>query len=162
MDHNLTDNQRLTFRYIHDTWGTIQQGPLWGQYNNTFDNTNTNFVGPTTSFVARLTSNFSPSLLNEFVASYTDDHIFLSTFSNSGINLPRAGLTLLPLFANGPLKTRFPLLLVGNANSNAQQSEWQPDLATPTVGQTARADSTWTPAISPGKTRTPPIPTATR
>jgi hypothetical protein len=28
VDHNLTDNERLTFRYIHDSWGTINQGPL--------------------------------------------------------------------------------------------------------------------------------------
>jgi Carboxypeptidase regulatory-like domain/TonB-dependent Receptor Plug Domain len=116
VDHNLTDNQRLTFRYIHDTWETVNQGPLWGQYNNTFDNTNTNFVGPTTSFVARLTSNFSPSLLNEFVASYTDDHIFLSTLNN-GINLPKGGIDLAPLFANG-LENKIPAFAVGNANNN--------------------------------------------
>jgi Carboxypeptidase regulatory-like domain/TonB-dependent Receptor Plug Domain len=115
IDHNLTDNQRLTFRYIHDTWGTINQGPLWGQYNNTFDNTNTTFTGPTTSFVARLTSNFTPSLLNEFVASYTDDHIFLSNV-NSGVNLPQGGIDLVPLFANG-LGNKIPAFSVG-ATSN--------------------------------------------
>jgi hypothetical protein len=111
VDHNLTDNQRLTFRYIHDTWGTVNQGPLWGQYLNTFDNTNTNFAGPTTSFVARLTSNFSPSLLNEFVASYTDDHIFLSNVSNN-INLPQGGIDLAPLFANN-LGNKIPAFSVG-------------------------------------------------
>jgi hypothetical protein len=117
VDHNLTDNQRLTFRYIHDTWGTVNQGPLWGQYNNTFDNTNTNFVGPTTSFVARLTSNFSPSLLNEFVASYTDDHIFLSTL-NPATALPQGGIDLAPLFANG-LENKIPAFAVGNTNDGA-------------------------------------------
>ncbi len=112
IDHNLTENQRLTFRYIHDTWGTVNQGPLWGQYNNTFDNTNTNFEGPTTSFVARLASNFSPSLLNEFVASYTDDHIFLSNV-NSAINLPSGGIDLVPLIDNG-LGNKIPAFSVGN------------------------------------------------
>jgi hypothetical protein len=116
VDHNLTDKQRIAVHYIHDTWGTVNQGPLWGQYNNTFDNTNTNFTGPTTSFVARLTSNFSPSLLNEFVASYTDDHIFLSTLNN-GINLPQGGIDLAPLFANG-LENKIPAFAVGNANTN--------------------------------------------
>jgi hypothetical protein len=111
VDHNLTDNQRLTFRYIHDTWNTVNQGPLWGQYLNTFDNTNTNFAGPTTSFVARLTSNFTPSLLNEFVASYTDDHIFLSNVSNN-INLPKGGIDLAPLFANN-LGNKIPAFSVG-------------------------------------------------
>ena len=111
VDHNLTENQRLTFRYIHDTWGTVNQGPLWGQYLNTFDNTNTNFAGPTTSFVARLTSNFSPSLLNEFVASYTDDHIFLSNVSKN-VNLPQGGIDLAPLFANN-LGNKIPAFSVG-------------------------------------------------
>jgi len=112
VDHNLTQNQRLTFHYIHDTWTTVNQGPLWGQYNNSFDNTNTNFAGPTTSFVARLTSNFSPSLMNEFVASYTDDHIFLSNVSNN-VNLPQGGIDLNPLFANG-LGNKIPAFSVGN------------------------------------------------
>jgi len=115
IDHNLTDNQRLTFRYIHDTWGTINQGPLWGQYANTFDNTNTTFNGPTTSFVARLTSNFSPSLLNEFVASYTDDHIFLSNV-NSAVNIPQGGIDLVPLFSNG-LGNKIPAFSVGATNN---------------------------------------------
>ena len=115
IDHNLTDNQRLTFRYIHDTWGTVNQGPLWGQYNNTFDNTNTNFTGPTTSFVARLTSNFTPSLLNEFVASYTDDHIFLTNVNNA-VNLPSGGIDLVPLFANG-LGNKIPAFAVGAPNN---------------------------------------------
>ena len=115
VDHNLTDNQRLTFRYIHDTWGTINQGPLWGQYNNTFDNTNTNFTGPTTSFIARLTSNFTPSLLNEFVASYTDDHIFLSN-ANNAVNIPQDGIDLVPLFANG-LGNKIPAFSIGATNN---------------------------------------------
>src|SRR5271165_3781835 len=117
IDHNLTENQRLTFRYIHDTWGTIQQGPLWGQYTNTFDNTNTNFVGPTTSFVAKLTSNFTPSLLNEFVASYTDDHILLSNV-NTAVNIPSGGIDLVPLFANG-LGNKIPAFSVGNTAGTA-------------------------------------------
>lgn len=100
VDHNLTENQRIAVHYIHDSWNTLNQGPLWGQYNNTFDNTNTTFKGPTTSFVARLTSNFSPTLLNEFVASYTDDHIFLSNV-NGNVKLPSGGIDLTPLFNNG-------------------------------------------------------------
>ncbi len=112
VDHNLTENQRLTFRYIHDTWGTINQGPLWGQYQNTFDNTNTNFVGPLPVSWRRLTSNFTPSLLNEFVASYTDDHIFLSNVSTN-VNLPSGGIDFVPLFANG-LGNKIPAYAVGN------------------------------------------------
>ena len=118
IDHNLTDTERLTFRYIHDTWATINQGPLWGVYNNTFDNTNTNFTGPTTSFVARLTSNISPKLLNEFVASYTADHIFLTELGNVG--LPSGGINLVPLFpAQFTQANKIPAFAIGNTPGTA-------------------------------------------
>ena len=82
VDHNLTDNYRLTFRYIHDSWSTIVPNPLWGNGTSSFENIQTNFVGPGTSFVARLNANITPTLLNEFVASYTADHIFLNALNN--------------------------------------------------------------------------------
>ncbi len=98
VDHNITDNYRLTFRYIHDSWNTIIPGSLWGANTSSFPNVQTNFVGPGTSFVARLTANISPSLLNEFVASYTADHIVLSTIGPTA--LPD-GFTMGSLFPNG-------------------------------------------------------------
>ncbi len=98
IDHNLTNNYRLTFRYIHDSWQTQVPNPLWGNGTTSFQDINTNFVGPGSSFVARLTANISPTLLNEFVASYTGDHIFLTALNNPA--LP-AGLPLGALFANG-------------------------------------------------------------
>jgi|SRR5579859_5270871 len=82
IDHNISDKYRLTFRYIHDSWGTIVPNPLWGNGTSSFENIQTNFVGPGTSFVARLNANFTPTLLNEFVASYTADHIFLTALNN--------------------------------------------------------------------------------
>ena len=98
VDHNITDNYRLTFRYIHDSWKTIVPGPLWGASTSSFPNVQTGFAGPGTSFVARLTANISPSLLNEFVASYTSDHILLSAIGPVG--LP-SGFTMGSLFPNG-------------------------------------------------------------
>ena len=41
----------------------------------TFPTIGTHFIGPGVEMVARLTSTASPKLLNEFVASYTTDHI---------------------------------------------------------------------------------------
>ncbi|MGC2476503.1 MAG: carboxypeptidase regulatory-like domain-containing protein [Candidatus Sulfotelmatobacter sp.] len=72
-DHNITDHERLTFRYIHDSWTTLEPGPIWDTTN--FPTSQTFFNGPGVSVVARLTSTISPTLLNEFVASYTTDHI---------------------------------------------------------------------------------------
>jgi hypothetical protein len=111
VDHNLSDSERLTFRYIHDSWKTINPNPLWGN-GSSFDNIQTNFVGPGTSFVARLTSNFSPSLLNEFVASYTADHINLSILGTS-VAAP-SGLSLVPLFNNG-LGGKLPSFTLGSS-----------------------------------------------
>ena len=82
IDHNINDKYRLTFRYIHDSWSTIVPNPLWGNGTSSFENIQTNFVGPGTSFVARLNANISPTVLNEFVASYTADHIFLTALNN--------------------------------------------------------------------------------
>ena len=77
IDHNLTDNQRLTFRYIHDSWDTVTPVPLWTNAGS-FPTIQTAFKGPGVSLVSRLSSTFSPTLLNEFVFSYTTDHIILS------------------------------------------------------------------------------------
>jgi len=77
IDQNFTDKIRGTFRYIHDSWVQDYPVPLWTA-GTTFPTVQTNFNGPGVSMVARLTVTASPSLLNEFVASYTTDHISTS------------------------------------------------------------------------------------
>ena len=77
IDHNFTDKIRGTFRYIHDSWSQIYPTPLWTS-GTSFPTVETNFVGPGVSMVARLSATASPTLLNEFVASYTTDHITLN------------------------------------------------------------------------------------
>jgi Carboxypeptidase regulatory-like domain len=74
IDHNFTDKLRGTFRYIHDSWFQQYPVPLWTS-GTTFPTIQTPFSGPGVSLVARLTATASPTLLNEFVASYTTDHI---------------------------------------------------------------------------------------
>ena len=81
LDQNIGSKHRLTFRYIHDSWDTITPIPLWTNQGS-FPTIQTNFKGPGISLVARLTSNFTPTLLNEFVASYTADHIILNNIGN--------------------------------------------------------------------------------
>ncbi len=112
VDHNFNDKERVTFRYIHDSWKTITSTPLWGN-GSSFNNVNTNFVGPGTSFVARLNSNFSPTLLNEFVASYTADHIILNAIGN--VALP-SGYTGGSLFANN-FDNKLPSYTIANGNA---------------------------------------------
>ncbi|HEX3353205.1 MAG TPA: carboxypeptidase-like regulatory domain-containing protein [Terriglobales bacterium] len=76
VDHNFNDRLRATFRYIHDSWDQTYPTPLWTN-GTSFPTIQTNFGGPGVSMVARLTATVSPTLLNEFVASYTTDHITL-------------------------------------------------------------------------------------
>ena len=96
VDHNLTDHNRLTFRYIHDSWTTLEPGPIWDSAS--FPTVQTFFTGPGVSFVARLTSTVSPTLLNEFVASYTTDHI---AFKSEGVWQLPAGFQMGYLYPNG-------------------------------------------------------------
>jgi hypothetical protein len=74
IDHNISDKVRANFRYIHDSWDQQYPVPLWTD-GTTFPTIQTAFSNPGVSMVARLTVTVSPTLLNEFVASYTTDHI---------------------------------------------------------------------------------------
>ena len=76
IDQNIGTKLRATFRYIHDSWDQTYPTPLWSG-GTSFPTIQTNFGGPGVSMVARLTATVSPTLLNEFVASYTTDHITL-------------------------------------------------------------------------------------
>ena len=82
VDHNFNSKWRATFRYIHDSWQTATPTTLWSCPDGcSFPTVQTSFVGPGLSAVARLATTASPTLLNEFVFSYTTDHI---TLTNTG------------------------------------------------------------------------------
>src|SRR5208282_3260228 len=74
VDQNIGQKLRASFRYIHDSWNEQYPVPLWTD-GTSFPTVQTNFSNPGVSMVAHLTANISPTLLNEFVASYTTDHI---------------------------------------------------------------------------------------
>ena len=95
VDHNFTPGVRASFHLIHDSWQTVVPIPLWSVGD--FPTIQTKFVGPGVSMLARLTATVSPTLLNEFVVSYTTDHI---TLSNTGPWQRPAGITV-GLFQNG-------------------------------------------------------------
>ena len=97
LDHDFNSKQRLTFRAIHDSWDTTKATVTWG--GESFPTIGTHFVGPGVEMVARLTSTVSPSLLNEFVASYTTDHIQQNNTNQSVWGLT-SGFTMPGLFPN--------------------------------------------------------------
>ncbi len=86
IDENINSKNRLSFHYIHDSWNTQTATPLWTNAGD-FPTIGTNFDGPGVSLVARLNTTASPTLLNEFVVSYTTDHIILF---NTGFPDPNA------------------------------------------------------------------------
>ena len=81
VDHNFSDKLRATFRFIHDSWQTTTAVPLWTNQTS-FPTIQTAFKGPGVGLVARLNATASPTLLNEFVFSYTADHIILNDTGN--------------------------------------------------------------------------------
>jgi Carboxypeptidase regulatory-like domain/TonB-dependent Receptor Plug Domain len=100
VDHNFNSNLRATFRYIHDSWNTVTPTTLWACPDGcSFPTIQTNFVGPGTSALARLTANINPTLLNEFVFSYTTDHITLTNIGPGAVPRP-ASMTMTGLFPN--------------------------------------------------------------
>ena len=96
VDHNINDHNRLTLRYIHDSWNTVEPTTIWT--GSAFPTVQTAFNGPGVSLVARLTSTVSPTLLNEFVASYTTDHI---SFKSQGAFQRPSSMATGALFNNG-------------------------------------------------------------
>jgi hypothetical protein len=111
VDHNITEHHRATFRYIHDSWTTLEPGSIWDTTN--FPTSQTFFNGPGVSMVARLTSTISPTLLNEFVASYTTDHI---SFQSRGYYKIPAGFSMGYLYNNGG-GGKLPAINIGAGNN---------------------------------------------
>ena len=96
IDENFSDNHRFFFRFIHDSWNTITPTALWD--GGSFPTVQTSFVGPGTSLVAHMTDSLSPTLLSEFVFSYTADHITLNAIGNV---LRPSDMTMTGIFNNG-------------------------------------------------------------
>jgi hypothetical protein len=73
LDHDFNSRLRFTFRAIHDSWNTVNPTVTWA--GESFPTIQTHFIGPGVEMVARLSATVTPTLLNEFVASYTTDHL---------------------------------------------------------------------------------------
>jgi hypothetical protein len=115
IDHNINDKWHVTFRYAHDQWDTISPTSQWT--GSSFPTVETNFIGPAISLVGRVTTNFTPTLLNEFVMSYTTDHIsFTSTGTPSATAwaLPSGGIGMGYLYNNGA-GGKLPAISVGGS-----------------------------------------------
>jgi hypothetical protein len=117
IDQTINSKLKATFRNIHDSWDTINATPQWGYVQNSFPNINQNFVGPGESAVFRLTDVASPTFFNDWVLSYTTDHITLNNLNGVGGTWQRpAGLTMGYLFNNG-FGGKIPGIVIGGTNA---------------------------------------------
>lgn len=96
VDHNFSSRLRLMGRYIHDSYSSVN--PTVAFVDNPFPTVQTKEGTPGTSFVAHLTATISPTLLNEFIASYSADHLILTNTGN--FQVP-SGFTMTSLFKTG-------------------------------------------------------------
>ncbi len=89
IDRQVNDKVQVNFRYIHDAWDTQVQTPQWGKVINSFPTVENKFTGPGLNMILRTTAAITPTLLNEFVISYTNSTINLTDFAGPGATLSR-------------------------------------------------------------------------
>ena len=100
IDHNINSKLHASVRYIHDSWNSVSPTPLWT--GASYPTIQTAYQQPTTSLVIHLTATITPTLLNEFVAGYSTNHIVMQ---NTGAWARPAGYTLglFPNYSGGKL-----------------------------------------------------------
>jgi hypothetical protein len=115
VDQNVGDKTRVFMRWTQDAWNTLAVPALWT--GSTSDTIKTPFLGPGKSAVFHLTHTFTPNLMNEFVASYSVDHISLydqvgSSSPAHSIDKP-SGWTLGHLFSANASNPLLPSITIG-------------------------------------------------
>ena len=77
IDHNLTAKERLSFRYVHDSWNTVTLAPQWGVVQNSFPTVENQLNGPGSNMVFILGQVLPHEFTNLITASYEVEHISL-------------------------------------------------------------------------------------
>jgi len=85
IDHNLTEKQRLSFRYIHDAWDTVTLAPQWGVVQNSFPTVENRLNGPGLNMLVSLAQTLPNGFFNLITASYGVEHITLTPQPGVGV-----------------------------------------------------------------------------
>ena len=83
IDQNIGDKTRIFGRWTQDAWNTVSTPALWNWAS--YDTIKTPFGGPGKSAVIDITHSFKPTLINEFTAAYTTDHIVLTNLAADSV-----------------------------------------------------------------------------
>jgi hypothetical protein len=76
VDQNLSDKASLFVRFTDDSWVKETVPALWS--GNAYDTTASNYIVPARQTVLHFNYNLKPTLMNEFVMSYTDTPHFIA------------------------------------------------------------------------------------
>jgi hypothetical protein len=85
IDHNLTEHERLSFRYVHDAWDTETLAPQWGVVHNSFPTVENKLVGPGLDMVVMVAQSLPHGFNNLFSAGYVVEHISLAPQPGPGL-----------------------------------------------------------------------------
>jgi len=126
IDHNINAHNRLSFHYVHDSWDQVQSSTLWT--GSSFPTVQTDFTGPAISMLARLTTTISPTLLNEFVVSYTTDHLLMKSTGTAWQRPANLGIPNLFPTADPTFGGKLPYInLVGGSEYGSSGFTMDPD-----------------------------------
>jgi hypothetical protein len=85
IDHNLTPNQQLSFRYVHDAWNTTTLTPQWGIVQNSFPTVENQLDGPGLDMVVNFTQTLPHGFFNRVTLAYSVSHISLTPQPGPGV-----------------------------------------------------------------------------
>ncbi|MBB5055586.1 hypothetical protein HDF16_000255 [Granulicella aggregans] len=88
-DHAINSKVQASFRYIHDEWDETTPVPPYSFLQNSFPTIQSRYYGPGLSMAARVTASLTPTLLNEFVVSFTNSRIKLSNVHGANVSIQR-------------------------------------------------------------------------
>ncbi len=89
IDHNLSNSEILSFRFIHDSWSTNVLTPQWGVVENSFPTVQNHINGPGLSMIASLVSVLPKGFANRLSFGYVAANINLTQLAGPGTNLAR-------------------------------------------------------------------------
>jgi hypothetical protein len=136
IDQEITQNVKVMFRFVNDTWSTTTVLPQWQPQSltNSFPTVENSFSGPGISMAAQLSWAISPSMLNDLSLSYVSERITLRDVPGPGVTSlgrpsildepctapdPTTGYTTCPmgvLFNNG-FGGKIPGIVIGGNNA---------------------------------------------
>jgi len=89
IDHNFSNSEILSIRFIRDSWNTNVLTPQWGLVQNSFPTVQNHIDGPGLSAIASLTSVLPKGFANRLSFAYVQAKINLTQVAGPGANLSR-------------------------------------------------------------------------